>query len=219
MATPGTIYTIFNQRIHVAPLGTKLPKLTLPKGGNWADATLGDPAWKRIPHTEEGAVVTPTAPKDDINSDEAGGSIGVVPAGGSEITIGFTPITPDLELFSWLASFNLEEVAAVTTVGSERPAYKRASLTPAGRQFMVGIEGQLDAGGLTANGGFVRAFGYRVEQTEETEINMRSTGEDAVLRVGAAVRCLVTEVTTVQKNGIPTTDSRFDMFFVENAAA
>lgn len=217
MATPGTLYTIFKPRIYVAPTGTKLPKLTLPKDGNWQDATLGDPAWKRIPHTEEGAVVTPTAPKDDINSDEAGGSIGVVPAGGSEITIGFTPLTPDLELFTWLASMNVEAQAAVTTVGAERPAYKRASLTPSGRQFMIGIEGTLEAGALTANGGFVRAFGYRVEQTEETEINMRQTGEDAVMRLGAAVRCLVTEVTATQLNGAAKADSRFDFFFVENA--
>jgi hypothetical protein len=216
MVPAGTIYTIFKPSIWVGPLSptpVKLPKMALPLGGLWTDATNGDPLWKKIPHTEEGAVITPTAPKDDINSDEAGGSIGVVPAGGAEITIGFTPITPDLDLFTWLSSFNVQDVAAV--VGPPAvPAYKRLSLTPEGRQFRIGIEGTLDPGSLTEFGGFVRAFGYRVEQTEEVEINMRRTGEDAVMRLGAAVRCMTTEVSSTERNGISTTDSRFDLFVV-----
>jgi len=218
MAPAGTIYTIFKPKIYVAPVGTKLPKMSLAVGDPFSDATNGDAAWKRVPHTEEGATITPTAPKDDINSDEAGGSIGVVPAGGAEITIGFTPITPDLDLFTWLASLAVEDYAAAAA-GVGTPAFKRLSLTPEGRQFMVGIEGYIDPGALLANGGWVRAFGYRVEQTEETEINMRRTGEDAVMRLGAAVRCMTTELTTAQRNGIPEVDSRFDMFVVESAAA
>lgn len=218
MPAAGTIYTIFKPRIFVADLTAKLPKMSLELGGDWKDATKGDVKWNQIPHTEEGAVITPTAPKDDINSDEAGGSIGVVPAGGAEITIGFTPITPDLDLFTWLASLSVESVAANVTTGNEAPAYKRLSLTPEGRQFRIGIEGTLDPGSLTEFGGFVRAFGYRVEQTEEVEINMRRTGEDAVMRLGAAVRCMTTNLTTAEKNGIAKVDSRFDMFVVPAAA-
>jgi len=216
MAVAGTIYTIFKPSIWVGPLSptpVKLPKMELALGADWQDVDDGDPLWKKIPHTEEGAVITPTAPKDDINSDEAGGSIGVVPAGGAEITIGFTPITPDLDLFTWLASFSVQEVAAAAPA----PAYKRLSLTPEGRQFRIGIEGTLDPGSLVDDGGFVRAFGYRVEQTEEVEINMRRTGEDAVMRLGAAVRCMTTALDTTEKNGIGTTDSRFDLFVVEAA--
>lgn len=213
MVPAGTIYTIFRPSIYVGPLTptpVKLPKMSLALGGDWTSVTDGDALWKKIPHTEEGAVITPTAPKDDINSDEAGGSIGVVPAGGAEITIGFTPITPDLDLFTWLTSMSVQEVAAAAPA----PAYKRLSLTPEGRQFRIGIEGTLDPGSLTEFGGFVRAFGYRVEQTEETEINMRRTGEDAVMRLGAAVRCMTTALNSTEKNGIATTDSRFDLFVV-----
>lgn len=216
MAIAGTIYTIFKPRIFVADLTAKLPKMRLPVGGDWTDVTLGDPKWKRIPHTEEGASITPSAPKDDIPSDEAGGSIGVVPAGGSEITIGFTPITPDLDLFTWLSSMSRQDVAAVTGTESS-PAYSRLSLSAEGRQFMIGIEGYVEPGALLANGGFVRAFGYRVEQTGDVDINMRRTGADAVLRLNAEVRCLTTALPSTQKNGIGVIDDRFDIFVVENA--
>lgn len=217
MAAAGTIYTIFKPRIFVAATTAKLPKLSLPVGGDWKDATLGDPLWKRVPHTEEGATITPSAPKDDIPSDEAGGSIGVVPAGGSEITIGFTPITPDLELFTWLGSMYKQDVPANTTAGSEAPAYSRLSLSAEGRQFMIGIEGIVEPGALLERGGFVRAFGYRVEQTGDVDINMRRTGSDAVLRLNAEVRCLTTALTDTQRNGIGTVDDRFDFFVIENA--
>ena len=220
MVPAGTIYTIFKPRIFVGPLTptpVKLPKMSLALGGDWTSVTDGDVLWKQIPHTEEGAVITPTAPKDDINSDEAGGSIGVVPAGGAEITIGFTPITPDLDLFTWLASMSVQSVVAVPGPPAV-PAYQRLSLTPEGRKFRIGIEGTLDPGSLTEFGGFVRAFGYRVEQTEEVEINMRRTGEDAVMRLGAAVRCMTTALSSTEKNGIATTDSRFDLFVIPATA-
>ncbi len=217
MATPGTQYTVFNPNIYVAPIGTVLPALNVGYGGAWPTG------WFKLRHTEEGAMITPSAPKDDITSDEAGGSIGVVPAGGSEITIGFTPITPDLNLFKYLSSMALDQSAAAvaaTTTSPAFPAYERYALDPQGQQFMVGIEGSFEAGSLTEFGGFVRAFGYKVEQTDEVEINMRKTGEDAVMRLGAEVRCLVTEVAPAQiaNTGITQTDTRFDMFIVKKTA-
>lgn len=210
MAQPeGTQYTIFRPRILVAEVGTVLPAMSVAYGGSWP---VG---WHVIPHTEEGAVISPSAPKDDITSDEAGGAIGVVPAGGSEITIGFTPLTPDLQLFTWLSSMQLAQDVSADAMTS-MPAYQRYALTPEGKQFMIGIEGTFGEGSLTEEGGFVRAFGYKVEQTEEVDINMRRTGEDAVMRLGASVRCLATTVTSTQKasTGITQTDSRFDLFIV-----
>jgi hypothetical protein len=184
-------------------------------GADWSDASIGDTDWTLVPHTEEGAVISPSAPKDDITSDEAGGAIGVVPAGGAEITISFTPLTPDLDLFTYLSSLQKsQEVAA--DVPTSSPAYKRYSLTPEGKQFMIGIEGTFDSGSLTEFGGLVRAFGYKVEQTDEVEINMRRTGEDAVMRLGAEVRCLSTTVAASQltATGITQTDQRFDFFVI-----
>lgn len=214
MATAGSQITVFRPRIFVAPVESVLPAMSLALGGSWPAA------WKQVPHTEEGAVITPSAPKDDIVSDEAGGPIAVVPAGGAEINISFTAITPDLDLFEWLSSFQRTTVAAVVSPAPAFPGYKRLSLSAEGRQFMIGIEGEVQAGGLLENGGFVRAFGYKVEQTDEVEINMRRTGEDSALRVAANVRCLNTEVVSAQTTGtgITSTDSRFDLFVVEDAA-
>lgn len=213
MATAGTQITVFRPRIFVADVGTVLPAMSLALGGGWPTG------WNLVPHTEEGAVITPSAPKDDITSDEAGGSIAVVPAGGSEINISFTAITPDLDLFAWLSSFKTTSVAAVVAPAPAFPAYKKLNLTPEGRQFMIGIEGEVQDGGLLANGGFVRAFGYKVEQTDEVEINMRRTGEDSALRVAANVRCLNTTVESTQLTGtgITNPDQRFDMLVVEDA--
>jgi hypothetical protein len=212
MAAAGTGITVFRPRIFVADVGSVLPAISVALGAAWPAA------WKQVPHTEEGALITPSAPKDDIVSDEAGGPIAVVPAGGAEINIAFTAITPDLDLFAWLSSFNKTVRAAV--VGPPAfPAHTQLSLTPEGRQFMIGIEGEVDEGGLLENGGFVRAFGYKVEQTDEVEINMRRTGEDSALRVAANVRCLntVVESTQLTDTGITAPDSRFDMFVVEAA--
>jgi hypothetical protein len=227
MAQPkGTQYIIFRPKIMVAELGTQLPPLNLPLGGDWnAHITpgAGVTEWHHIPHTEEGCVISPSAPKDDIPSDEAGGAIGVVPSGESEITISFTPLTYDLDLFTWLASLQIQqEVAAVTNADPTLafPAYKRIALTPEGKQFMFGVEGTFQEGTLTDAGGFVRAFGYKVEQTNEVDVNMRRTGDDAVVRLEAEVRCLVTTVSAEQMadTGITATDQRFDMFVVPNVA-
>jgi hypothetical protein len=225
MAQPaGTQYLIWRPRIFIAALGTKLPGIDIPEGGDWnTDITPGPGVteWHRIPHTDEGATITPSAPKDDIVSDEAGGAIGVVPSGESEITISFTPITYNLDLFTYLSSLQVsQDVAESVVPGSEAPAYQRLSLTPEGRQFMFGIEGSFQEGTLTDEGGFVRAFGYRVEQTNDVDINMRRTSDDAVLRLEAEVRCLVTTVSSAQlaDTGITETDERFDLFVVPNAA-
>jgi len=209
----GEQITVFRPRIFVADVGSQLPALGLALGGAWPAA------WKRIPHTEEGAVITPSAPKDDIVSDEAGGPIAVVPAGGAEINISFTTITPDLDLFAWLSSLKVTTRAAVTS-GEVAPAHKQLNLTAEGRQFMVGIEGEMDDNSLVANGGYVRAFGYKVEQTDEVEINMRRTGEDSALRIAANVRCLNTKLLAAQTTGtgIVAPDSRFDLFVVEDVA-
>jgi hypothetical protein len=298
----GTGITVFRPKIRVADVGSVLPALSLAQGAAWPAA------WKIIPHTEEGLVITPSAPKDDINSDEAGGSIAVVPAGGAEINMSFTPLTPDLDLFSWLASMKtttrtasnevvtLEVTAGATTSANVTttlngvgvttavlntdtaasqvatkirataftgwttggsgttvtftktatgastsaptfsggttgatgtiavtsgyyPDHKQLQLQPEGRQFMIGVEGEVDRGGLLDKGGFVRVFGYKVEQTDEVEINMRRTGEDSAMRVAANVRCLNTVVTTTQTlgTGINNPDTRFDLFSVENA--
>lgn len=215
MAQPaGSQYLIFRPRIFVAPLGSVLPALSVPLGGAWPNA------WHRIPHTDEGATITPSAPKDDITSDEAGGAIGVVPSGESEITISFTPITYNLDLFTYLSSLEIKQDVAAVTGATPAPAHKRLALTPEGRQFMFGIEGTFQEGTFTADGGFVRAFGYKVEQTNDVDINMRRTSDDAVLRLEAEVRCLVTTVAASQTTGtgITGTDERFDMFVVPNAA-
>lgn len=218
----GTQYIIFKPNIKAAPLGTKLPSMNTPIGGDWnLGSTDPNQKWFDLPHTDEGVTISPSAPKDDITSDEAGGAIGVVPSGESEITIGFTPITYNLDLFTWLASLQIQqEVAAVTNADPTLayPAFKRLALTPEGKQFMFGVEGYFSEGSFTEKGGFVRAFGYKVEQTNEVDINMRRTGDDAVVRLEAEVRCLVTTVSATQRagTGIPATDSRFDMFLVPN---
>jgi hypothetical protein len=207
----GNQITVFRPKIYVADVGTVLPAMGLALGGTWP---VG---WKLVPYTEEGAVISPSAPKDDINADEVGGSIAVVPAGGSEINISFTTLTPDLDLFAWLSSFTKTAVAAVPGPPAF-PAYTKLALTPEGRQFMIGIEGELDPDSLVTEGGYVRAFGYKVEQTEEVEINMRRTGEESALRLAANVRCLTTTVDAAQllDTGITNPDSRFNMFVVEN---
>lgn len=207
----GEQITVFKPRIFVADVGTVLPAMSLAYNGVWPTG------WKQLAHTEEGAVITPSAPKDDIPSDESGGTIAVVPAGGAEINISFTLLTPDLDIFSWLSSMSNTLVAAV--VGPPAyPAYRRLALTPEGRQFMIGLEGNVPPGSLLDKGGFVRAFGYKVEQTDEVEINMRRTGEASALRLAANVRCLSTTVTSTQttNTGIVNPDNRFNMFAVEN---
>lgn len=305
MAPKGTEYTIFKPRIFVAAIGSVFPSLGLPLGMDWPSS------WFRVRHTTEGCTITPSAGKDDITSDEAGGAIGVVPSGDSDITIGFTPLTPDLDLFSYLSNMQaksdnaalneqitfdltgspvatagsvsiglngtLQNVAVAAgdtadtvagklaaasytgytvartgtvviftkgtagastiapsftnggtgvtlAVGSPSisrpftPAHKRFALNPEGRQFMFGVEGEYSPGSLTEFGGVVRAFGYKVEQTNDVAINMRKTTDDAVLRLEAEVRCLTTTVTATQKagTGMTETDDRFDMFFVPN---
>ncbi len=224
MAQPaGSQYIIFRPRIYVAPLGTKLPAVSLPRNGDWND-DISDPVkkWFRIPHTDEGATITPSSPQDDITSDEAGGVIGTVPSGESDITIAFTPKTYDLNLFTWLSNLvTQQEVAAVTNADPTLafPAYKRLALDVTGRSFMFGIEGEFQEGTLTDKGGFVRAFGYRVQQTNDIDINMRKTTDDAVLSLEAEVRCMVTTVdpaTQLTGTGITQTDERFDMFVVPN---
>jgi len=225
MAQPaGTQYMIFRPNIWVSALDAKLPKMNKGYGSNWSLADVADPKWFKVEHTEEGAVVSPSAPQDDITSDEAGGAFGTVAAGGSEITIGFTPLTPNLDLFTWLSALQeAQSVAAVTNADPllAMPAFKRFALNPEGKQFMVGIEGEFQEGSLTDGGGFVRAFGYKVIQTEETEINMRRTGEDAVVRLGASLRCLATTVNPTQYagTGITEVDKRFDFFMVPNVVA
>lgn len=216
MAQPaGTQYMIFRPNIWVAQLDANLPKFSSGFGANWASPTIGDAKWKKVEHTEEGAVVTPSAPQDDITSDEAGGAFGTVAAGGSEITIGFTPLTPDIDLFTWLSALQEEQSVAADALTS-MPAFKRYALSAEGKQFMVGIEGEFQEGSLTNGGGFVRAFGYKVIQTEDTEINMRRTGEDAVVRLGASLRCLATTLDPEQyaDTGITEVDKRFDFFVV-----
>lgn len=215
MAQPaGTQYIIFKPRIYAAPLGSPLPGMDVGFGGTWPTE------WFRLPHTEEGLTVAPSAPKDDITSDEAGGAIGVVPSGESEITLSFTPLTPNLDLFTWLASMQEAQNVSAVTGPPAFPAYKRFALTPEGKQFMIGVEGQFGEGSLNNYGGFIRAFGYKVEQTNEVEIPFRRTGEDAVVRLEAEVRCLVTTVSSTQleDTGITATDERFDMFYVPDVS-
>lgn len=224
MAQPaGSQYLVFRPRIYVAPIGTKLPKINTPKGGNWNDGVTSPTLkWYRIPHTEEGAMITPSSPQDDISSDEAGGVIGTVPSGESEITISFTPKTYDLNLFTWLSNLvTAQEVAAVTNADPlmAYPAYKRMSLEVNGTSFMFGVEGEFAEGTLTDKGGFVRAFGYNVKQTNDIDINMRKTTDDAVLALEAEVRCMVTTLdpaTQLAGTGISQVDERFDMFIVPN---
>ncbi len=221
MAQPaGTQYMIFRPHIWVASLDANLPAMNKAYGYDWK---LKDGKWFKVEHTEEGAVVSPSAPQDDITSDEAGGAFGTVAAGGSEITIGFTPLTPNLDLFSWLSALQQKQsVAAVTNADPNLayPAFKRFALNPEGKKFMVGLEGEVQEGSLNDFGGFVRAFGYKVIQTEETEINMRRTGEDAVVRLGASLRCLSTTLSPTQyaNTGITEVDPRFDFFFIPATA-
>lgn len=214
MAPVGTQYNIFEPNIYVAPTSTILPALSVAFGGGWPTG------WFKLNHTTEGCTITPSAGKDDITSDEAGGVIGVVPSGDSDITIGFTPLTPNLDLFSWLSNMQqMQDVAAVAGPPAI-PAYKRFALNPTGKQFMFGVEGKMAAGGLTEFGGFVRAFGYKVEQTNDVDINMRKTGDDAVMRLEAEVRCLTTTVVASQLTGtgITQTDNRFDIFVIPATA-
>lgn len=211
MAKPaGSTYTILNQRIYIAPLGTPLPALTVPYGGQWPSG------WVRVPNTTEGAVISPNVPMDDINSDE-NDNIGVVPAGGAQINISFTSITPTMDLLDYLMQFEKENYAADSTAGT--PAYERHYMNPEGRAFMIGIEGKFPEGGLTDEGGFVRAFGYKVQQTEAVEIQFRSKGSDAALQPAANVRCLSTvlDASQLTGTGIDEVDDKFDIFLIRNA--
>lgn len=214
MPTAGSTYTIFRPIIRIAALGSVLPANTVPFGGSWPAA------WITVQNTEEGVMITPTSPKEDIDTDE-NGTIGIVPEGGDQINISFTSKTPDMDLLAYLSSFQKQVVAANTDVGSETPAYERFSLDKEGRPFMIGIEGTYSAGALDADGGFVRAFGYKVEQTEEVELQFRSRGADAVLSPAANVRCLATtlEESQLTGTGITDVDSRFDLFKFKNEPA
>lgn len=213
MATAGSTYTIFKPRVYIAPLGSVLPANTVAFGGAWPTS------WVRVQNTEEGVMITPTSPKEDIDTDE-NGTIGIVPEGGDQINISFTSKTPDMDLLAYLSNFQRQVVAEVVDPGSESPAYERFSLDKEGNPFMIGIEGKYEAGGLDETGGFVRAFGYKVEQTEEVELQFRSRGADAVLSPAANVRCLATTLEAAQLTGtgIQEVDSRFDLFKFANAA-
>lgn len=216
--TAGSTYTIFKPRIFIAELGTVLPANKTPFGGAWPTG------WVRVQNTEEGVMITPTSPKEDIDTDE-NGTIGVVPEGGDQINISFTSKTPDMDLLAYLANFQKQMVAAIaeTTAGAgdDQPAYERFSLNKEGQPFMIGIEGTYNEGSLSATGGFVRAFGYRVEQTEEVELQFRSRGADAVLSPAANVRCLnaLLDPAQLTGTGIQEVDPRFDIFKFDAAAA
>ncbi len=208
----GKQYTIFRQRVMVAPVGTALPPI---------DTGIGEAfptGWEEVENTEEGAMVTFSVPKDDIDSDEKG-NIGVVPEGGDSISIAFTPMTPTMNLAAWLSGLQRSEVTASGTGATATMAHERLWLDKEGKQFMICIEGEMDADGLYDEGGFVRAIGYKVEQTDEAEWQFRTKGGDAVFRPAATVRCLKTTVsaTQMENSGIQETDDRFDIFVVLDA--
>jgi hypothetical protein len=304
----GDTYTIFRQRIFIATLGTALPSSDTPFGGTWT-------GWTQVKNTEEGAVISTSVPKEDIDSDENSG-LGVVPEGGDQINISFTSMTPDMDLVEYLAQLTKEEVAGtaeVQTLTVTAPAtsdgnvtvtlngvaytvgvtsasegttanlatrlrssanyspslsgwnlsgsgssviftsttaepklgafslgaggtgaagtfaettpgeygYKRFSLDREGRQFMIGIEGKFDENSLYADSGFVRAFGYKVEQTDEVELEFRTKGADAILKPAASVRCLRTQLDPDQltDSGISEVDERWDLFVFGVTAA
>lgn len=207
----GQEYTILEPKVYVAPTGSVLPALTLAYGAAWPAG------WIQVVNTTEGAQITPSAPQEQISSDERS-SLGMVSDNSDSIMIAFTSMTPDMDLMAYLSNFDKEEVAADPSGGF--PAYERFSLNKQAPPFMVGIEGKYVSGGLDDTGGKVRAFGYKVKQTEETELQFRSTGADAVLQPAANLQCLFTqlEATQLEATGIQNVDERFDMFKVASAA-
>ncbi len=205
----GKNYTIFKQRIAVAPVGTPLVPL---------DDALGaalPTGWEEVENTEEGAMITFSVPKDDVDSDE-NGNIGLVAEGGDSITIAFTPMTPSMDLAAWLSGLKRSTVTGSGTGATMTVDHERLSLDKEGKQFMVMIEGELEADGLYDESGYVRAFGYKVEQTDEAEWQFRTKGGDAVFRPAATLRCLKTEVTVTQmaNSGTQICDDRFDIFVI-----
>lgn len=208
----GTQYTIFKQKIYVAPLGTVLPAMSVPYGGAWPTG------WVRVQNTTEGAVITVESNTEDINSDE-NDLLGVVPAqGGPQVNIAFTSNTPDMNLMDFILQMSKQSVAADSTSGT--PAFERHYIDPSGKQFMIGIEGVFPEGGLTDQGGFVRAFGYKVQQTDSVEVQFRTRGADAALQPAVNVRCLATVLEPAQtaSTGITETDSKFDIFLVNSTS-
>lgn len=212
----GQEYTILEPKVYIAALGSVLPSLSLAYGAAWPAA------WIQVHNTTEGAQITPSAPQEQISSDERS-SLGLVSDNSDAIMVAFTSMTPSMDLMAYLSNFDKEEVAAVTGTDPEPsyPAYERFSLNKQAPAFMVGIEGKYAPGGLDDNGGKVRAFGYKVKQTEETELQFRSTGADAVLQPAANLQCLFTqlEATQLEGTGIQGVDERFDMFKIAQEAA
>lgn len=298
--------TILRPIIRVAPVGSKLPANTVPAGGAWPAA------WVQVENTEEGALITASVPKEDINSDE-NGTIAVVPEGADQINISFQSKTPEMSLIKYLSQLKEEtvagtyEVQTITATGAADAGggtanvtlyqlngqakvyevtlaaldttsqvatkiaaainadadrqwqasassaivtltakhyfdatqctftdvdsgvtattatttpgvfgYRRFSLDKQGRTFMIGIEGTYEDDTLFDAGGMVRAFGYEVEQTEDSELSFRTRGADAAMSPVATVRCRKTNVSSTQlvATGITSTDDRFDIFAI-----
>lgn len=206
----GQTYTIMRQRVYIAPLGTPLPGMDIAYGGAWPSG------WVRVPNTDEGAQITISNSLADITSDE-NGLLGVVQDDSAEVTIAFTVTTPSMDLVQYIARFDKEAVAAA----SPYPAFERYSLAKEPPAFMVGIEGKFDADSLYDTAGFVRAFGYKVIQSEDTELSFRTRGgEDAVFKPAASLRCLQTTLdpAQLQNTGITTTSGKFDLFVVTSTS-
>lgn len=215
----GDTYTIFKPRIFIAAhdpvTPVKLPAMNLPLGGVWPTG------WFQVKHTEEGVSISSNVEKEDIESDEADQPLGVA-ATSSAINISWTSVTPNLDLVDFLGNMLKEEYAAVTNADPtlSYPAHERHHVVLEGTRFMVGVEGEYASGGLTDNGGFVRAFAYNVEQTEEFEMRMSRKGSDAAFRPAATVRCLPKQLAPEQTagTGIQEVDSTFDLFVVPTTA-
>lgn len=210
----GDAVTIFNPNIWIAELGTVLPAMNLALGAAWPTG------WTKVKNTEEGVTITSSVPKEDIESDESDGPLTTVPEGGAQINIAWVTITPSMDLVELLGNMTKTAVAADAT--NSQPAYDQYEINKNGRQFMFGVEGQFEAGALTDGGGIVRAFGYRVEQTDDTEIRLASKGADAAFRPAANVRCLPAgasfdTTTQLQATGITAIDERFNLFVVPAA--
>lgn len=139
--------------------------------------------------------------------------------GGTGATVTFTADTVGNKGDAAYDANGTGTTGTMTTPTQGYNTYEKHNVVLEGTRFMVGIEGEYGSGGLTDNGGFIRAFAYNVEQTEDFEMRLSRKGSDAAFRPAAAVRCLPGKPTAAQLDGtgIVDPDDAFDLIVVPTA--
>lgn len=169
---------------------------------------------------------TPSQVADKIVAAYAGDSVYDAVIGGSAAEVVFTQITPHAVTATVAASFDAGATGATATFATTDPgfqAYRKAvirfNLDPTvNNEFMCGIEGKFGDHSLEEQGGVVRSFAYRAQNTENPQVAARKSGADAPIQPVANLRCNPEVLLDTQwkPSGMPAVDEygRWDMVFI-----